>query len=229
MTSVTTKRGRPVLDEAERRTKHAETWLSPAEHDHLLASAGKQRPADFLRGLALQDWTPSAAQQSGRRGRPAQARRVQFRLTFTEQERLKSLAERVDLPVADYIRLILIVQSGFDAEKHVLRLEVRPGLGKQLAELAAQNQQTVAEYVLAAAEAGPPTTGKAVVTDEVLMRADALKHSLDRIGNNLNQIAKAGYAGRDLPGLSQAAAVELTAERKRAAEILEELASHYAW
>ncbi len=231
MSSVTKRLGRPEKADGERRTKQVETWLSPGEHEHYLASAGKESPADYLRGLALQDWAPTALQQSGRLGRPPQARRVQIRVTFAEKEQICSLAAECELTVSDYLRLSLVVHSGFDAEQHVLRLEVRPGLGKKLAELAASRNLTIAEYVLQQAEETPvaesPKGNRVVVDPALLMRLDQVKHALDRIGNNVNQIAKAAHVGRDLPGLSEAAGQELTAERKRAADILEEIASHY--
>lgn len=195
----------------------------------MAAAAGRLSVNDYAREVVLDERSLVDPKPPTKKTRTPGERQLGISLTFAEHERLHQLAARYRLSLADYLRQCLLGRSGFDARKNVLELVVSHRLANKLTARAAEQGKTLSEYIVDRAQDDSPAQSSRGETAGLLLRLDQAKQSLDRIGNNVNQIARAAHTGRDLPGMSQATAEELAAERRRLTELLERVASAYEY
>ena len=217
------RRGRPPKQDGERRRHSIDVVLTQAERDQFDALAvGDTSSIDILRELILdEDALPSPE--------PCRhEKRQQISLTFAEKEHLTDLAKKKGLSLSDYVRQAVRHRLGSDHRGDELRIKIDPKSLEHLTDQAGQEGLTVADYLLTRAEGGTSAKPSCKSTASILLELSQAKVALDRIGNNVNQIARASNAGKFMPGMSAATAKELAAERKKVMKLIDEVAVHYA-
>jgi len=220
--------GRLPKTEHERRNKAADSSLTPAECEHLAgcATAAGVRFTDYVRQIVLDaDFKDSPGAGRLRSSPGGSGKRLTVWLTFAEREDVRSRSTALGLTLADYIHRALIDHSGFEADENVLRLPITPAHAKRLSRKAAAAKQPLADFILKAPLEVEPSTARS--NGEVILMLDNLLKEMNAIGVNVNQLAHKANAGRVLPGMWEATAIELKEKAKKTDQVLQKVALSY--
>lgn len=216
--------------EREPRSEFMRLRMSPAERDALRTAVAVSglRTGEYLRKAlaAVHDAPLLASASHGNR-----TELFKFRATLTETESWRARAEAAGVSCSDYVRIALLRASSYEPESKQLLLKLSPETAAELTTQAESKQLPLADYVVQrVAQEG--AVGKEVASGRasaaLVMKLNSVKLSLDRVGNNVNQLARAVHLGRRDMNLWQEQAAALAAERRRAMEVLEEVAERFS-